>query len=122
VFIDDLMKVKGEVLAGTTRDEDDLWLERPELHAIRRRINHINETCDNEDIVFEKDAIKQAPMLKKWGVATQKVLDKFTNECVPLGRLSMIYKEQVTENESMLNLEGVPSDQKPQIGFDLNEK
>jgi hypothetical protein len=76
------------------------------LRFVRKKIEEINEIVNNQQILFKRDEEKQAPMIQRWGIPIESMIDE---------------REKALLSGDAPNLMEW-SFQKPKVGYDMSEQ
>lgn len=58
----------------------NLWADSSGAVNLRKALHNIQLMCEDENIIFNKDAIRLAPLLEKWGIEAEKNKEAFDKE------------------------------------------
>ena len=111
------MEVGGKILAGS-EEGVGLWDDSEWYSVLLGKMEDIRATCaDEEKALFQRDAVRQAPLLRKWNEASAGLLTRM-NAAMPrsdsLGRLA-------SELQLELNTGGA-ADIRPAVGHRMTDR
>lgn len=55
----------------------DLWSDHPKADKLRKTLFDIQLMCSDEKIIFNRDKLRLAPLLEKWGVEAEVEKEEF---------------------------------------------
>ena len=54
-----------------------LWEEHPKIASLRKTLYNIQVMCQDEQIIFDRDKKKLAPLMEKWGIEAESAKEVF---------------------------------------------
>ena len=106
-------------LAQCFSAEAGLWEETAALKVVKQKIESINETITNPQLLHDRDDAKLGPLQEKWFNATDQLINRAKKEKA-LGHLSSALqdelKDDMTQDESKKHLQI-----RPKIGHEVTD-
>jgi len=77
-----------------------IWEEPADLKIVRKKIEQINDTVNQPQLLFERDELKLRPMLQKWNNTTGEVMTKVKRQKT-LKQIAKALNEELKDSSSL---------------------
>ena len=111
------MEIKHKVAQNYTADTH-IWAETAALKGVLQKIESLNETAKNPEILLAKDEAKHKPVIDKWINATTDLFKRYQTE-KNLKNLSSAMKDDLQTTDDMRKMKNAENNHlhlRPKIG------